>query len=66
MTKDEDSLFHQFSLVQLSVKPVKMLVWVIPVQENPKVEVIAKVTVDRQNSEAWSQQHLKYQICSCT
>lgn len=46
MAQNEDTFFVEFSLVKLSVKPLKMVMRIIEVQQQPKVEVVAKVGID--------------------
>ena len=58
---DDVDLFCRFlRLLDLAVNPVQMPPRIVEVEHQPKVEVVAKVGVHREEAEAGAQQDLWY------
>ncbi len=59
MSSDENSFSFEFRFSQFLVEPVKMMVRVCKVDEEPEVQVVAEVRVHRYHAKARSHQGLK-------
>jgi hypothetical protein len=59
VSSDENSFSFEFRFSQFLVEPVKMMVRVCEVDEQPEVQVIAEVRVHRYHAKARSHQGLK-------
>ena len=47
MADNEDFFFLDFSLVQLMIQPMKMLMRIFEVYQQPEVHVVTEVCIDR-------------------
>ena len=62
MSKQEDFLLVDLSLVELPVEPVEVIVRVCKVEEEPEVKVVAEVGVDGDHSKVGSHQNLELKL----